>query len=190
MVTQTRQSTKSVSLADGSTVSIRPLDAGDEAALLAFFGSLSEEEKYYLKDDISSPHVIGRWVRERDAGGAHTLVAVAADGRIVGEASLVRRRGAARQHMADARFVVAEDFRHRGLGAALLREVCDIAHESGLCGVLMEAVEDKQGEALRTAESIGFARLGRIFYGAMDQDGELHDLVLLALPISNWQHSP
>jgi L-amino acid N-acyltransferase YncA len=189
MVTQTRNYPKSVSLADGSAVSIRPLEAGDEAALLLFFSRVSDEEKYYLKDDITSPDVIGRWVRERGSGGAHTLVAVAADGRIVGEASLVRRRGAARRHMADARFVVAEDCRHRGLGAALLRELCDIARESGLCGVMMEAVEDRQGDALTVAESLGFTRLGRIFYGAMDEAGELHDIVLLALPISSWRHS-
>jgi GNAT superfamily N-acetyltransferase len=120
---------KEVSLRDGSTAIFRPLDAGDEAPLLLFFGSLSEDNKYYLKDDVASPAMIGQWVHDREFGKARTIVAVANDGRIVAEGALVGRRGAARRHLADARRVVAEDFRNRGLGIALLGELCDIARE-------------------------------------------------------------
>jgi GNAT superfamily N-acetyltransferase len=181
---------KEVSLRDGSTVIFRPLDAGDEAPLLLFFGSLSEDDKYYLKDDVASPALIGQWVHDRELGKARTIVAVANDGRIVAEGALVGRRGAARRHLADARLVVAEDFRNRGLGTALLGELCDIAREGGLRGVLMEAVEDKQADALAAADWLGFVRLGRISGGALDEDGRLHDLVLLALPIARWRQSP
>ncbi len=69
-------------------------------------------------------------------------------------------RGAARRHLADARLVVVEDFRNRGLGTALLGELCDIAREGGLKGVLMEAVEDKQADALAAADWLEFCPTG------------------------------
>ncbi len=59
---------KEVSLRDGSTVIFRPLDAGDEAALLLFFGSLSENGRYYLKDNVTSPAVISQWVHAGSSG--------------------------------------------------------------------------------------------------------------------------
>jgi len=181
---------KEVSLRDGSTVVLRPLDSADEAPLLLFLGSLSKADRYYLKDDVTSPAVIGQWVHDRDLGKARTIVAVANDGRLVAEGALVTRRGAARRHLADARLVVADDFRNRGLGTALLGELCDIARGVGLKGVLLEAVEDKQADALAAADWWGFVRLGRIAGGAMDKDCRLHDVVLVALPIARWLHSP
>ena len=98
----------------------------------------------------------------------------------------MRRRGDARSHLADVRVVVAEDFRNRGLGTALIGDLCDLARDAGLAGVLFEAVEEVQREALAAADALGFVRLGRIYGGAIDREGRLHDIVLLAMPLRRW----
>jgi L-amino acid N-acyltransferase YncA len=190
---------KDLPLRDGLTVSVRALAPGDEDALLAFFRDIPEHERFFLKDDVSSPDLIRGWIRDaerpdpeppssatRSAGRAFVLIALA-DGRVVGEAALVRRRGKARSHLADARVIVAQDVRHHGLGTALISELCDIARDTGLGGVLFEAVEEAQDEALAAAEALGFTRLGRIYGGAIDPEGRLHDVVLLAMPIRRWR---
>jgi L-amino acid N-acyltransferase YncA len=189
---------KDLPLRDGLTVLIRPLAAGDEDALLAFFRDIPEHERFFLKDDVSSPDLIRGWIRDaerpdpepsptaRTAGRAFTLIALVAE-RIVGEAALVRRRGKARRHLADLRVVVAQDNRHHGLGTALISELCDVARDAGLSGVLFEAIEEAQAEALHAAESLGFTRLGRVYGGAIDPDGRLHDVVLLAMPLRRWR---
>jgi len=177
---------KDVRLRDDSEALLRPLAQGDEDRLLAFFQLIPEAERFFLKDDVTSPAVIKGWVR--DTKRAFALVAEAS-GRIVGEAALVRRRGKARSHLADVRIVVAEDVRNRGLGTALLSELCDIARASALNGVLFEAVESIQAQALAAADSLGFVRLGRIYGGAIDQTGHLHDVILLAMPLRRWRHS-
>src|SRR5437870_4793860 len=101
----------------------------------------------------------------------------------------VARRGAARGHLADLRVVVHQDYRHRGLGTALLSELLDVARDSGLSGVLFEAVADAQAQALAAAESLGFIRLGLVHGGAIDPDGRLHDVVLLVMPLRRRRSS-
>ena len=189
---------KTIALRDGAQLTVRRLAAGDEDPLLAFFQAIPEAERFFLKDDVTSPEIIRGWVRDaerpdpepsptaRTAGRAFALVAVQA-ARVLAEAALVRRRGAARSHLADLRVVVAEDYRHRGLGSALLSELLDVARDSGLSGVLFEAVADVQAQALAAAESLGFIRLGLIHGGAIDPDGRLHDVVLLVMPLRRWR---
>jgi len=175
---------KDLPLRDALTVSVRPLAAGDENAVLAFFGDIPEHERFFLKDDVTSPDLIRDWVRETER--AFVLIALDAE-RIVGEAALVRRRGKARSHLADVRVIVAQDVRHHGLGTALISELCDVARDTGLSGVLFEAVEEAQAEALAAAEALGFTRLGRVYGGAIDPEGRLHDVVLLAMPVRRWR---
>ena len=207
---------KTVALRDGTEVLVRRLAAGDEDALLSFFQAIPEAERFFLKDDVTSPDLIRGWVRDaerpdpepsptarapaspsgRTGGRAFALIALEAaltsaspSGRILAEAALVRRRGAARGHLADLRVVVAQDYRHRGLGTALLSELLDVARDSGLSGVLFEAVADAQAQALAAAESLGFIRLGLVHGGAIDPDGRLHDVVLLVMPLRRWRSS-
>ena len=199
---------KTVALRDGAEVLVRRLAAGDEDALLAFFQAIPEAERFFLKDDVTSPDLIRGWVRDaerpdpepsptarapaspsgRTGGRAFALIALE-DERILAEAALVRRRGAARGHLADLRVVVHQDYRHRGLGTALLSELLDVARDSGLSGVLFEAVADAQAQALAAAESLGFIRLGLVHGGAIDPDGRLHDVVLLVMPLRRWRSS-
>lgn len=177
---------KDVSLRDDSTVSVRNPEVMDAEALLAFFRDIPERERFFLKDDVTLPTLIADWVKGTDR--AFTLIALIS-GRIVGEAALVRRRGKARGHVADVRVVVAQDARGRGLGTALIGELCDVARDAGLNGVLFEAVEDAQAEALAAADSLGFVRLGRIYGGAIDPEGRLHDLIVLVMPLRRWRTS-
>jgi L-amino acid N-acyltransferase YncA len=186
LVWPTKAHPKQVTLRDGSIVICRPLQASDTDALLSFFRAIPEQERFFLKDDVTSPQVIGDWLRQVER--AFALVAETS-GRIVGEAALVRRRGKARSHLADVRVVVAEDFRNRGLGTALISDLCDLARDAGLNGVLFEAVEEVQKEALAAADALGFVRLGRIYGGAIDRDGRLHDILLLAMPLRRWRES-
>jgi L-amino acid N-acyltransferase YncA len=190
---------KDLPLRDSLTVVVRPIAAGDEDALLAFFRDIPEHERFFLKDDVTSADLIRGWVRDSDrldtdppsgggrtAGRAFCLIALK-DERIVGEAVLVRRRGQARSHLADLRVVVAMDTRQHGLGTALISELCDVARDAGLSGVLFEAIEEAQAEALHAAEALGFTRLGRVYGGAIDPEGRLHDVVLLAMPLRRWR---
>ena len=176
---------KAPSLRDGSRVTIRPLDRSDESALLQFFLTVPEDERYFLKEDVTSPEVIGRWVTDMDYSRALPLVALV-DGSIVANAVLIRRRGNSRSHIGEIRLVVAPEWRNRGLGTMLIRELCDIADDGDLEKVLFEVVADVEKEALKAAEWLGFLRVGTIEGAARDQTGQHHDVILLAMPLGKW----
>jgi GNAT superfamily N-acetyltransferase len=180
---------RKVTLRDGDSITLRALGRGDEEALFDFFLHIPEDDRFFLRDDVSSPDVIREWVTNLDHDRAIPLVAT--DGhRIVGEGAVVRRRGAARNHVAEIRLAVAPAWRNRGVGTELIRSLCEVAAKAGFSAVLFELVEDGEAGAIQAVEEMGFVRIGRLEGGARDRDGQLHDLVTLALPLGkSWSQS-
>ncbi len=146
--------------------------------------SLPAEERHFLEEVFTSPGVLEGWIRPRE-GQALSLVALA-QGRIVAQGRVSRRRGPAWGHVGHIRVTVSPSFRGRGLGTALLRELCEMAAAAGLGLLLAEVVEEVEEEALRALEWLGFMRTGTIADGARGPKGERHDLLLLALPLERW----
>src|SRR3990172_696644 len=136
---------KEVGLRDGAAVKIRPLEPGDKDALLEFFLGIGEEERFYLRDDVTSPAVINQWTEKVAYNAVLPLVAMVGE-RIVAEGVLIRRRGGARSHLGEIRLLVAPGYRGRGLGTVMIQELCDVADDADLNGVLLETVADTQLE--------------------------------------------
>jgi GNAT superfamily N-acetyltransferase len=161
------------------------LKPGDADSLLEFFLGIPDEDRYYLKDDVTSRDLIQQWTQHMDFYRALPLVALDSD-QIIAEGVLVRRRGNARSHIAEIRVTVTPEWRNRGLGSALIRELCDIAWDAELDAVLLEVVEGCESAAIEATNAMGFVQVGRIEGGARDQAGHLHDIVLLAMPLGKY----
>lgn len=176
---------KTLSLKDGNEVTIRPMVAADEERLLAFFLHLPEDERFYLKDNVVAPGVIAGWARDLDYDRVLPLVAVL-KGHIIGDATLHRRHGGARRHVAEVRVVVDPAVRGTGLGTALLHEVLDYAYHDDLEAVTFELVEGAQDEAMATARRAGFVESARLVNHVKDVDGKPHDLIIMRMPLGKW----
>ena len=118
-----------VVLKDGSTAQIRPVVAGDRAALEAFLRSLSRDAVYTRFNSlaISLAAQAARWA---DVGGdEYGLVAVdAPEGRIVAHASYVRTD----PKTAEVSFATADDHRGLGLATLLLADLAGHARARGI----------------------------------------------------------
>ena len=57
---------KTILLRDGTQVTLRPLVEEDKLRLLDFFRRIPEEERYYLKENVTSPEVIQVWTTDID----------------------------------------------------------------------------------------------------------------------------
>ncbi len=121
-----------VSLRDGSPVSVRPIRRSDAPALRAGFERLSEESRYrrFLSpiQELSDPML--RYLTEVDHHDHEALIALVADGTLVGVARSVR--SATDPEVAEAAVTVADDWQGRGLGTVLLGLLADRAHDEGI----------------------------------------------------------
>ncbi len=185
-VTKVRSYPREVVLAgSGIRVDMRPLEEGDAHELLQFFLRVPEEDRFYLKEDVTSPEVICNWVHDINWGRVFPLVAIV-DGRIVADATLHRRRAPARRHVGEIRIVVDPGYRRQGIGTLLIRELNDIAFDNGLERVVFELVEGKEDEAIEVAQRLGFTRTAVLLDHVKDMEGKPHDLIIMELPLDIW----
>lgn len=174
-----------VELRDGSRVTLRPMRGTDVETLLAFFKRVPKEERFLLKDDVTSPQVIQAWAEHLDYKRVLPLLATV-DSRVIADAVLIRHRGGARSHLGEIRVVVDPEYRGRGLGVTMMRELIQIAYDAELEQVLFEFVKDLQAEAISAAEFLGAIRVAVITDLVKDIHGHPHDVIFLRLPLGKW----
>ena len=94
---------KQVTLTDGETVVLRPLQRDDEQALADFFVALPLGSAQFLKHDVRDRAVIRQFVEHIDPDSVWAIVAVAQDGKIVGDATLHMAKRGWRRHIGEVR---------------------------------------------------------------------------------------
>lgn len=170
---------------DGTQVIIRPLEQGDGPELLEFFRRIPEEDRFYLKENVTSPDVIDDWVSRIDYSRVLPLVALV-DDEIVADATLHWSRARARRQMGEIRIVVDPRFRERGLGTVMVGEVVDLAHAKGLVSLFFELVEGKEDTAIEVAARLGFRRVATLPNFVTDMDGTSHNLAVMQFRLEDW----
>ena len=162
---------------------VRRMEASDSQALLEFFQRVPEADRYYLREDVTSPAVIERWCEELDYRRVIPLVATKGD-RIIGDATLHRSGSMARRHVAELRVVVDPDYRNKGIGRGLLRCLGDVASQSDIFRLRFEVVAGREEPARRTALALGFVPVVALPDYIRDSDGTLRDLLIMDLRVS------
>jgi len=122
---------ESVVLRDGSSVVMRPLAAGDEAAIASWFAGLAAETRYarffaFLKQ--LDPRTQSELARV-DHFDHEAISAVASDGSTVGIARYIR---IGKSRSAEVAVAVADDWRGRGIAGMLLERVATRAEAVGI----------------------------------------------------------
>jgi GNAT superfamily N-acetyltransferase len=177
---------KLLTLEDGTSVVVRPLQPPDEAALLSFFRGVPEQERYWLREDVADPEVIRRWLADLNYARVLPLIAER-DGTIIADGTLHRRGYGARHHLGELRLVVSPAYRGRGLGYALLVELIEIAQASGLDRLEAEIVTGAQTAAVEAIEQMGFEQMARLPGHLVGADGARHDLALFVYRLQEEQ---
>lgn len=172
-------------LRNGTRIEVRPMAPEDKDKILEFFLQVPAEDRYFLKDDVTSPRVIEGWASHLDYDRALPLLAWC-DGRVVGNAVLIRSRVGARRHVGELRVVVHPEFRSQGLGSIMTRYLCEIAADAELDKVVAELVADREEEAIVAMERLGFLRSATIPEFYRDEHGRTHDLIVMVLPLGKW----
>lgn len=168
---------KEVPLRDGDIVILRPMVKEDEKELLAFFQRLPEDDRVLLRDDVADPKVVKAWAEHIDYKHVIPILAEK-DGRIIGDATLHRKTTEESQKIGEIRIVTDKDFRRRGLGAQLAKEIYYLALSLEYGKLVAEVFEEQVG-VLKMCKSLGFKKNMILITRAVDLKGTRRNLVVM-----------
>jgi len=168
---------KRAKLRDGTQVSLRLMMKRDQHALYEFFQRVPKEDRLFLRDDVSKPATIQSWVDDLDYERVLPLL-VLVDGRVVGDATLHRRRLGWTRHLGKVRLVIDPQYRQKGLGSLLVKELIEIGKGLKLERLVVELTGGQQA-ALVAFRHLGFERAAVLYRHVKDRAGRPQDLVIL-----------
>jgi RimJ/RimL family protein N-acetyltransferase len=180
------QFSKTIKLRDNTTVVVRPLSKQDGPALLKFFTKIPEDDRLFLKEDVTKKEVIDRWINELNFEKVLPIVAEK-DSAILGDATLHFNRYRWQLHMAEIRCVVAKEYQQKGLGTTLMRELVSFAQQKNVSKIRANMM-DTQTSAQRAFKRLGFKKEAELKDFLIDKDGKAHNLILMVNNVSEmWK---
>jgi len=168
---------QTITLDDGTSLTLRPLLKTDEAALLEYFGSLPPEDRLCLKEDVTDPKVIENWIYELDYDVVLPIIALH-NGNIVGDATLHFNPIGWTKHQGEVRLTTSPLYRVRGLGTILVQNLIDIASRLGLEQIHIE-IPPVLDKAFYLFQKMGFKEIANLPGFVKDLEGKESDLVLM-----------
>ena len=172
---------KECKLKDGTIVLLRPLVAEDKEELIAFFQSLPENLRLYLRHDVTDVSIIESWTENIDYHLIFPILALEGE-RILGNASLHRIPYGWKRHIGNVRVAVAPEYHDKGLGTLLIHEIVELAAEFGLEKLWAEFPLDVPA-ALAVFRKAGFSSKAVIEGLVKDLHGRSTDVVIMVCDI-------
>ena len=168
---------KMVHLKDGTEVLIRPLTKDDLDKSFAFFQELPEEDRRYLRVDVTKRENVERRIRQMDSGKVRRLVALVNDEIVAdGALELTGREWAA--HVGELRLIVARHYQRKGLGMLMANELYALAAAEKLEEVLVRMMRP-QVAARTIFRKLGFREEVMLPDQVKDRNGSSQDLILM-----------
>ena len=175
---------QTVIVKDEREVEIWPMTADDAPALLEFYRSLPPEDLLYLREDVTKPESMTRWVETIESEqGWHLLAGY--EGRIIADGELDHQFYGWSRHVGELRIVVDQAFRGSGLSMVIAQEVLAQATDEGLHKVMVQMMVG-QHPALHLFEKLGFCHEAILKEHVQDQHGQLRDLIIMAYFIQDF----
>lgn len=174
-----KNSLKKYTLKDGSVITIRAMTKNDVNALHDFFTHIPEEDRLFLKHDVSDKKIIEKWAKEIDYNAVLPLLAFDKDNKIIGDATLHMKDYGWSRHIGEIRIVVSRAYRNKGVGLVLSKEIFLAALEKKLSKIVAQMAADQKG-AIKVFEKLGFTKEAELKNHIMDLKGQLHNLVIMS----------
>jgi RimJ/RimL family protein N-acetyltransferase len=168
---------KTVRLKDGTIATLRLMVSDDFVQLLKFFRALPEEDRHFLRFDVTDREMVARRCQELDYNRTLPVLAEIHD-EIVGHAALEMKTYGWERDLGRVRCVIARPWQRKGLGTIMIGELFGCAVELGL-DKLQARVMDSQAAAFRACEKVGFVQEAVLKRHVTDIAGEKHDLIIM-----------
>jgi len=168
---------KTVTLKDGREVTIRNMRPNDVELSFAFFNELPEEDRRYLRVDVTRRELVERRTTELDSGRVDRLVALV-DDQIVADGALELQGHGWGDDIGEIRLIVARPYQHLKLGTLMARELYYLAMQHKLDRIVVRVMRP-QSRAHRIMKRLGFKEEFLIPEHVRDQNGNWQDLIIM-----------
>lgn len=168
---------KTVLLPSGKYITIRALQPQDKDILSDFFKAIPEDDKLFLKDDLSDPIIAQRWSENLSYNIILPIIALH-NNTIVGYASLQQEKRIWRRHLGIVRLTVHPQHRNQNIATTLLQHICELGQYSGLEKLETEFIAE-QTEAIHLFQMFGFVKIAVLPQHGLDLKGNYHDFIIM-----------
>jgi RimJ/RimL family protein N-acetyltransferase len=168
---------KMVVLKDGREVVIREMSPDDTDRSFDFFASLPEDDRRYLRVDVTRREIVEMRTRDLDTGRVVRLVAQDNDA-IVADGALELAGHGWGDNVAEVRLIVARPYQRLGLGTLMARELYFTAAERKVDRIVARMMRPQRG-ARQIFKRLGFKDEFLIPEHVRDQDGKWQDLIIM-----------
>lgn len=177
---------KNVTLTDGRKVTIRNMHPDDVESSFAFFCELPDEDRKYLRLDVTRREVVERRTTELDGSRVERIVVVHED-EIVADGSLELQGHGWGDNVAEVRLIIARPWQRFGLGTLVARELFHLASKHRMDRIVVRLMRPQVG-AHRIFQRLGFHEEFLIPEHVRDQAGEWQDLIIMRCPLEDlWR---
>ncbi len=178
--------TKTVKLKDQTEVMIRAMTRDDLERSVSFFRALPEEDRVFLRRDVTKREVVEGRIREIEKGSAKRLVALV-DDRIVADGALELSGHGWKEHVAELRLVVARPYQRKGLGMLMARELYYLAASAKVEEIVVRMMRP-QTAARSIFRRLGFREELLLADYVKDRGGTRRDLILMRCDLEDlWR---
>jgi ribosomal protein S18 acetylase RimI-like enzyme len=168
-------------LKDKTSVIVRDLTSDDVETSLQFFLSIPDNERRYLRSDVTSRQHIEERIQQALSGKIVRRV-VELDGKIIADGSLEILTEEWRGGTGHLRLVIGKDYRNLGVGHLLAWDLYHVANENKLNRIVTKLMRP-QVNTIALFEELGFKVGGLIPDYLVDRMGETQDMVILVCPL-------
>jgi L-amino acid N-acyltransferase YncA len=166
-----------VRLKSGTEVLIRHMVPDDLERSITFFHELPEDDRAFLRVDVTRRDHVERRIREAETGRVRRLVALDGD-RIVADGGLELFGHGWKEHAAELRLIVARDFQRQGLGMLMARELFGLAAHEKVEEIVVKMMRP-QIAARRIFRKLGFREEFSLPRWVKDLRGVKQDLIVM-----------
>jgi acetyltransferase len=177
---------KTERMKDGTEVTIRRIVSNDIDRLMEFYGSLPEEDRRYLKFDVTDRKVVAKRLRRIETGDDIRIAAVHG-GVVVASGALELSGEAWSKHQGEIRVLIARPFQHRGLGTIMIRELYFVAVQNKIETIVARMMRPQVG-AQKVFRRLGFRDETMLPDFVKDLQGGSQDLIVMTCNVKNlWK---
>jgi len=171
-------------LKDGTKVLIRDQTLDDLDILMDFYLALPDQDRRYLRVDVTDLDVVKQRL-ELSKGGYLFRRGALDNDKIVATGALEIFPDAWRKHQGEIRVIVAEEFRRKGLGMIMMRELYLMALEKEV-ELLVTRQLRPQIAARNICRKLGFREELMVPDYLHDLTGATQDMVLMACGMKDF----